>query len=57
MASKSYKIIKMESEESPIHFYTTTRPTRGEKAGVKLRLRKYNPRAMKHMFYLEKKLK
>jgi|TARA_B100001079_G_C16282357_1_gene457140 ribosomal protein L33 len=57
MANKSYKIIKLESEEEPKHFYTTIKPTRGEKAHVKLRLRKYNPRAMKHMWYKEVKLK
>mgnify|MGYP003322074482 FL=1 len=55
--AKSYRIIKLESEESPKHFYTAKKPMRGEKAGVKLRLKKYNPYAMKHMWYNEKKLK
>jgi ribosomal protein L33 len=45
----------MESEEEPRHFYTAKKPLRGLKAGVKLRLRKYNPRAMKHMWYIEKR--
>ena len=52
---KSYRIIKLVSEDEPRHYYTTTIPTKGVKAGVKLRLRKYNPRAMKHMYYIEKR--
>tara|TARA_R110001583_G_scaffold195269_1_gene371326 strand:- start:706 stop:876 length:171 start_codon:yes stop_codon:yes gene_type:complete len=55
--AKSYKIVKMESEGTPKHFYTAKKPTRGEKAGVKLKLKKYNPYAMKHQWYNEKKLK
>ena len=56
--AKSYRIIKMVSEDEPRHYYTTTIPTRGVKAGVKLRLKKYNPRAMKHMWYKQvRKLK
>ena len=53
--SKSYRLVKLESEEEPKHFYTTKKPMKGTKAGDKLRLRKYNPRAMKHMFYIEKR--
>ena len=49
--------MQSEPEDEPKHFYTTKKPTRGEKAGVKLRLRKYNPRAMKHMWYKEVRLK
>jgi len=52
---KSYRIIKLVSEDEPRHYYTTTIPTKGVKAGVKLKLRKYNPRAMKHMWYVEKR--
>ena len=57
--AKSYRLVKLQSEpeDEPKHFYTTKKPTRGEKAGVKLRLRKYNPRAMKHMWYKEVRLK
>jgi len=55
--AKPYRLIKLESEEEPKHFYTAKKPMRGEKAQVKLRLRKYNPRAMKHMWYNEKKIK
>jgi len=57
MASKSYKIIKMESTGLPKHFRTAKKPTRGEKAGVKLELMKYNPYAQEHQLYVEKKLK
>tara|TARA_Y100000310_G_scaffold61455_1_gene56762 strand:- start:144 stop:320 length:177 start_codon:yes stop_codon:yes gene_type:complete len=57
MANKSYKIIKMESEGTPKHFYTTRKTTKGLGASKKLRLRKYNPYAMEHQFYSEKKLK
>jgi ribosomal protein L33 len=59
MASKSYKLVKLESEpeDEPKHFYTARRPTKGEKVGIKLRLRKYNPYARKHMWYKETKLK
>ena len=55
--AKSYKKIKMESEEKPTHFYTATKPTKGLGATQKLRLRKYNPRAMRHMWYKEVRLK
>ena len=57
MANKTYKKIKMESEEKPTHFYTTTKPTKGLGATQKLRLKKYNPRAMRHMWYKEVRLK
>jgi len=56
MANTS-KIVKLESEEEPKHFYTTKKPTRGLGASEKLRLKKYNPRAMRHMFYKEVRLK
>ena len=55
--AKSYKIIKMESEGTPKHFYTAKKPTRGEKTGVKLKLKKYNPYAMEHQRSNETKLK
>ena len=55
--AKGYKIIKLESEGEPKHFYTATRPSRGLGAAKKLRLKKYNPRAMAHQWYKEMKLK
>ena len=54
---KSYKIIKLESEGMPRHFYTTHRPRGGMKSATKLRLKKYNPLAMEHQWYKETKLK
>ena len=56
--AKDYRIVKLVSEEAPTHYYTTTIPTKGMKASNKLRLKKYNPRAMKHMWYKQvRKLK
>jgi ribosomal protein L33 len=55
--AKSYKNIKLESEGEPKHFYTTKKPARGLGASKKLRLRKYNPRAMEHQWYKEVRLK
>ena len=56
--AKNYRIVKLVSEEEPTHYYTTTIPTRGMKASTKLRLKKYNHRAMKHMWYKQvRKLK
>ena len=57
MANKNRRIVKLESEGMPRHFYTTYRPTGGMKSGTKLRLKKYNPRAMEHQYYKEVKLK
>ena len=53
--AKSFRLIKLESEEEPRHYYTTKKPGKGMGASKKLRLRKYNPRAMKHMWYIEKR--
>ena len=55
--AKTYKNIKLESEGEPKHFYTTKKPGKGMGAMAKLRLRKYNPRAMEHQWYKEVKLK
>ena len=57
MANKNRRIVKLESEGMPRHFYTTYRPRGGMKSGTKLRLKKYNPLAMKHMWYKEVRLK
>ena len=59
MSKKSFKLVKLvpEDENEPMHYYTARRPTKGEKVGTKLRLKKYNPRAQKHMYYKEVKLK
>ena len=55
---KSFRIIKLVSEDEPRHYYTTTIPTKGVKAGVKLRLRKYDAKLRKHCWFKEvRKLK
>ncbi len=53
--AKSYRIVKMVSEENTGYFYTTTRPTRGLKANEKLRLKKYDPVIRKHCWFKESK--
>tara|TARA_Y100001947_G_C10058222_1_gene185170 strand:- start:189 stop:362 length:174 start_codon:yes stop_codon:yes gene_type:complete len=53
--AKSYRIVKMVSEEGTGYYYTTTRPTKGLKAGVKLRLKKYDPIIRKHCWFKESK--
>ena len=47
--------IKLESTAGTGHFYTTTR---NKRAGAeKLELKKYDPKARKHVLYKETKLK
>ena len=41
--------------ESPF-FYYVKKPNSGEKAKVKLKVKKYNPATRKHEFFVEKKL-
>ena len=56
--AKSYRIVKMVSEEDTGYYYTTTRPTKGPKTADKLRMKKYDPVIMKHCWFKEsKKLK
>ena len=56
--AKSYRIVKMVSEEDTGYFYTTTKPTKGLKATTKLRMKKYDPVIQKHCWFKEsKKLK
>ncbi len=56
--AKSYRIVKMVSEEDTGYFYTTTKPSKGLGASNKLRLKKYDPVIMKHCWFKEsKKLK
>lgn len=56
MAARGREKIKLESVEGDGHFYTTTinRKTRTGKG--KLKLKKYNPKLRKHVFYEEKKI-
>ena len=56
--AKSFRIVKMVSEEDTGYFYTTTKPNKGTGAMNKLRLRKYDSVLMKHCYFKEvKKLK
>lgn len=58
MATKSYRIIKLVSEEGTGYYYTTTKPTKGPKTADKLRFKKYDPVVRKHVYFKEvKKLK
>ena len=36
--------------------FTMQKPTKGEKAKIKLKIKKYNPNTRKHEFFVEKKL-
>jgi large subunit ribosomal protein L33 len=48
------EIIKLQSTAGTGHFYTTTK---NRKAGAtRLELKKYDPKARKHVLYVEKKL-
>ena len=56
--AKSFRIVKLVSEEDTGYYYTTTKPNKGLGASTKLRLRKYDPVIMKHCWFKEsKKLK
>jgi len=56
--AKSYRIVKLVSEEDTGYYYMATKPTKGVKASVKLRLKKYDPKLMKHCWFKEvRKLK
>ena len=56
--AKSYRIVKMVSEEDTGYYYTTTRSTKGPKTADKLRLKKYDPVIRNHWCFNEsKKLK
>ena len=56
--AKSYRIVKMVSEEGTGYYYTTTKPNKGTGASVKLRLRKYDPVVQMHCWFKEvRKLK
>ena len=56
--AKSYRIVKLVSEEDTGYFYTTKKPGKGAGASDKLRLRKYDPVIQKHCWFKEvRKLK
>lgn len=56
--AKSYRIVKLVSEENTGYYYTTKKPTKGLGASEKLRFRKYDPVIQMHCWFKEsKKLK
>ena len=58
MAKKTYVKIRMVPEkksDSPF-FYYLKKPAGGEKAKIKLKVKKYNPDTRKHEVFVEKKL-
>ena len=58
MAKKSHIKVRLVPESKPdsSFVYYAKKPTKGEKAKVKLKLTKYNPSTRKHETFVEKKL-
>jgi|TARA_S200000501_G_C20467779_1_gene588014 large subunit ribosomal protein L33 len=58
MAKKTHLKVRLVPEASPdsAFFYYAKKPTKGEKAKNKLKVRKYNPSTRKHEIFVEKKL-
>ena len=58
MAKKTHIKVTMVPESNPDSkfIYYAKKPTKGEKAKDKLKLKKYNPNTRKHEFFVEKKL-
>ena len=58
MAKKSSIKVRLVPEKKPnsSFCYYVKKPSKGEKAKIKLKLKKYNPDTKKHEFFIEKKL-
>ena len=57
MAKKSSVKVRLVPEKKPDSpFFYVKKPTKGEKAKIKLKLKKYNPDTRKHEIFVEKKL-
>ena len=58
MAKKTQVKVRLvpESKRDSAYNYYAKKPTKGEKAKVKLKIKKYNPNTRKHEFFVEKKL-
>tara|TARA_Y100000994_G_C15346432_1_gene298699 strand:+ start:65 stop:256 length:192 start_codon:yes stop_codon:yes gene_type:complete len=58
MAKKSSIKVRLVPEKKPDSpfFYYVKKPSKGEKAKVKLKLKKYNHHTRKHETFIEKKL-
>ena len=56
--AKSYRIVKLVSEEETGYYYMAPKPTKGPKTANKLRFKKYDPVVRKHVWFKEvRKLK
>ena len=58
MAKKSSVKVRLVPEKKPDSpfFYYVKKPTKGEKAKIKLKMKKYNQDTKKHEIFIEKKL-
>ena len=58
MAKKTSIKIRLVPESKPdsAFYYYVKKTSSGEKAKVKLKIKKYNPSTRKHEFFVEKKL-
>ena len=58
MAKKTHLKVRMVPESNPDSkfVYYAKKPTKGEKAKDKLKMKKYNPNTRKHEIFIEKKL-
>ena len=56
MAKKTHIKVRLVPESNPDSkfIYYAKKPTKGEKAKDKLKLKKYNPNTRKHEFFVEK---
>ena len=56
MAKKTHIKVRMVPESKPdsAFVYYAKKPTKGEKAKIKLKIKKYNPNTRKHEFFIEK---
>ena len=59
MAKKTSIKVRLvpEQKQNSSFYYYVKKPTAGEKAKNKLKLKKYNPNTRKHEFFIEKKLR
>jgi large subunit ribosomal protein L33 len=58
MAKKTHIKVRLvpEDKQDSAFFYYAKKPTKGEKAKNKLKMKKYNPSTRKHEIFVEKKL-
>jgi len=58
MAKKTSIKVRLVPENKPnsAFYYYVKKPTAGEKAKIKLKVKKYNPSTRKHETFVEKKL-